>query len=93
MPFLLALLPVIGRFVATGLGYWLVSAMIAIGVGFAADSFAVQPMLEQIQSYMSGVPGDTIAWVRFLNVDRYITGILSCYAAAAATSALKMRKR
>ena len=65
--------------------------MAFLGLNFVAQEFAVTPLLDQIKASISGAPGDILAWIGFLNVDKYVTLLLSAYATAAAAGALKMR--
>ncbi|WP_164240842.1 DUF2523 family protein [Stenotrophomonas maltophilia] len=85
------LLAGLSRLVGTRLGQWVLSALAFLGINFMTQKFAVDPLLGQIKSSFAGAPGEIVAWLGFLNVDKYVTLVLSAYATAAAAGALKMR--
>ncbi len=85
------LLAGLSRLMGTRLGQWILSALAFLGINFLTQEFAVDPMLNKIKATFAGAPGDIVAWLGFLNVDKYVTLILSAYATAAATGALKAR--
>lgn len=85
------LLAGLSRLVGTRLGQWVLSALAFLGINFMTQKFAVDPLLAQIKSSVAGAPGEIVAWLGFLNVDKYVTLVLSAYATAAAAGALKMR--
>lgn len=87
------LLAGLSRLFGTRVGQWILSALAFLGLNFVAQEFAVTPLLDQIKGSINGAPGDILAWVGFLNVDKYVTLILSAYATAAAAGALKMRMK
>lgn len=82
----------LSRVVATRIGYWVLAAITFLGIQFVATEFVADPLLSQIQAGFAGAPADILEWLAFLNVDKYITMILSAYAAAAAVGTLRMRK-
>lgn len=84
---------VLGRLVATRLGFWVAAALGTLGLQIAVQSFAVEPALDLVQARFSGMPSDLIAWVAYLNVDKFITIMLSAYAAAGTLSAVKLRRK
>ncbi|MCF3498206.1 MAG: DUF2523 domain-containing protein [Stenotrophomonas sp.] len=85
------LLAGLSRLFGTRLGQWILSALAFLGINFITQKFAVDPLLGQIKASVSGAPGDIVAWLGYLNVDKYVTLVLSAYATAAAAGALKMR--
>lgn len=85
------LLAGLSRLFGTRVGQWILSAFAFLGINFMTQTFAVTPLLNQIKASINGAPGDILAWVGFLNVDKYVTLVLSAYATAAAAGALKMR--
>lgn len=84
---------VLGRLVASRLGFWIASALATLGLQLAVQQFAVGPAIDMVQTNFNGVPGDLVAWVSYLNVDKFITIVLSAYAAAATMSAIKLRRK
>ncbi|MCU1145202.1 DUF2523 domain-containing protein [Stenotrophomonas maltophilia] len=87
------LLAGLSRLFGTRVGQWILSALAFLGLNFVAQEFAVTPLLDQIKGSINGAPGDILAWLGFLNVDKYVTLVLSAYATAAAAGALKMRMK
>lgn len=85
------LLAGLSRLFGTRIGQWILSALAFLGINFMTQKFAVDPLLGQIKSAVSGAPGEIVAWLGYLNVDKYVTLVLSAYATAAAAGALKMR--
>lgn len=85
------LLAGLSRLFGTRVGQWILSALAFLGLNFVTQEFAVTPLLDHIKSSLNGAPGDILAWVAYLNVDRYITLMLSAYATGVSAGALKMR--
>jgi len=77
---LLALGALLSRLIATKAGAWLLSTLAFVGLGFATQSIAITPILNQVQSYASGA-GGAVEWLRFFNVDKAITMIFSAITA------------
>lgn len=84
---------VLGRLVATRLGFWIAAALATLGLQIAVQSFAVGPAIDLVQTRFAGMPSDLLAWVAYLNVDKFITVVLSAYTAAATLSAVKLRRK
>lgn len=88
-----ALLGGLSRLFGTKAGEWILSALAFLGLYWASSEFLVGPFLDQIKSSFSGAPAVLLQTVAYLRIDQYITIVLSAYATAAASGALKMRKR
>lgn len=73
-----------GWLVRSQIGRWLGIGMIALGIQFAVTEGVMDPLIQYVTSNASGGAGAATAWFGFFNIDRYITLILSAYAAAAA---------
>lgn len=93
MPFLAPLLAGISRLFATRIGFWILSALAFLGIQFAATEFVVEPLLDYIKGALGGAPATILEFLAWLRVDDYVTVVLSAYTTAAATGALKMRKK
>lgn len=91
--FLGALGAMLSRVIATRIGQWVVAALVFLGLQFAVNEFAVGPLLNWIKNLISGAPREIIDWLGYLNLDRYVTMLLSAYAAAAGVSAVKLRRK
>ena len=83
MPFVGALLAGLSRLLGSRIGQWALQLLAFFGLGFAAQQYAVAPLLAQIQSYASGAGGEAVMWMAYLNFDKAITMIMSAYAARA----------
>ncbi len=88
-----SLLAGLSRLFGTRIGHWFLSALAFLGLQYVVQEFAVAPLLDQIKSAMGSAPGEIVAWLGFLNVDKYVTLVLSAYATAASMGALKMRMK
>lgn len=77
---------------ASKIGQWCVSALVFLGLELATQSFVTAPIIGQIQSIATGLPGDAVGWLAFLNADKYVTIILSALAVAAGKSAILRRR-
>lgn len=73
-----------GWLVRSQIGRWLAIGLTALGIQFAVSEGVLTPLVNYINSNASGGVGAATAWFGFFNVDRYITLIVSAYAAAAA---------
>ena len=78
-----ALTSAFGWLVRSQIGRWIVIALGAIGIQFVATEALLDPLIAHISSNVGGGVGAATAWLGFFNVDRYVTLILSAYAAAA----------
>lgn len=87
------LLAGLSRLMSTRAGHWILSILAFFGLNWVAQEFAIDPLLNLAKDYISAGPAELIPWLSFLNIDRYITMILSAYAVAAAGGALKMRMK
>lgn len=92
MPLLAVIGAFFSRLVASRVGFWVVGALAFLGINFVSHSFVVGPILEAIMDSVADLPASLIAWLRYLNIDRYITAVLSAYASAAAVGALRLKK-
>jgi len=87
------LLAALSRLFSTRIGQWFLSLLAFLGLQWAVQEFAVDPVLNLVKTSFSGAPASILAWLGFLNLDRYVTLVLSAYSIAAAGSALKMRMK
>lgn len=72
-----ALLAALSRLIASRGGAWLLSSLAFAGLTFGTQSFAVDPLLDQIVTYANATGEDAIKWLRFFNFDKAITIIVS----------------
>lgn len=79
-----ALTAALGWLVRSQIGRWIAIALAAIGIEFAVSEAVMDPLFDYINANAGAGVGAATAWFGFFNVDRYVTLILSAYAAAAA---------
>lgn len=79
-----ALTAALGWLVRSQLGRWIAIGLAALGIQFAVTEAVMDPLIDYINANASGGVGAATAWFGFFNVDRYVTLIISAYAAAAA---------
>lgn len=79
-PLIAGLTGAVGRLVASRVGMWVVSALGFLGLSFATQTIAIEPILSQLQSSMAGVSGDIAQWMGVLKLDQYVSIIVSAYA-------------
>jgi hypothetical protein len=82
-----------GWLVRSQIGRWVMIALAALGIEFAVTEGVVDPLIDYISATAGAGVGDATAWFGFFNVDRYVTLILSAYAAAAAVGFVAQRVR
>lgn len=92
-PWLAPIAAFLSRMIQSRIGFWVLSGLAFFGLQWGATQLVVGPLLAQIQSAFVGLPADLIAWLSFLNIDRYVTIVLSAYATAAGASALRLRRK
>lgn len=73
-----------GWLIRSQIGRWAAIALAALGIQFAVSEGVMTPLINYINANASGGVGAATAWFGFFNVDRYISLIVSAYAAAAA---------
>ena len=62
--------------------------MITLGLSVAVTKFVLPDALGYVQSHMGGMPGTVIALFGYLNVDKFISLVLSAAVARAAGKAV-----
>lgn len=94
MPAFFAALSVIfGNLVKSQIGFWIAAALTAFGLQLVTQNLVVDPIIGRIQSTMSGMGADALAWMAFLRVDDGIMTLLSAYAAASVMSGIRMTRK
>lgn len=58
---------------------WVGKVMTALGLGFAAQQFIYDPLIQQAQAYWSAIPAAAAAWVHALGIDQGVSLVLSAY--------------
>lgn len=93
MPLINAALAALSRLIGSRAGQWIVSIGLWLGIGVAAHTFAVAPLLAKVQGYFSALPVQVVAWLGVMKLDKFFTMVFSAYASAAALGRLKLVRR
>lgn len=99
MAFLAGIWEFLSALASSRLGWWLLAAIQFFGIQWATTEFVADPLMAQIQASFTAMGGVAVygakilRWLAFMNVDRYITGVMSAYASAAGASWLRMRRK
>ncbi|MEG3191615.1 MULTISPECIES: DUF2523 family protein [Novilysobacter] len=80
-------------FIGSQIGFWIASALAAFGLHIVAQEFVIEPALNDIKAQMGSAGQLALDWFSFLKVDECISIVLSAYAAAAALSAVRLRRK
>ena len=91
-PLIAAVMAALSRLFASRLGIWLATALGALGLSLATQEVAMGPIMNMVQSSAAGIPAQLAQWLGVLNVDRYITMVLSAFTAGAVKRAFLVRK-
>ncbi|HEV7121837.1 MAG TPA: hypothetical protein VGN24_00230 [Rhodanobacter sp.] len=85
-----AILLWLGSLIATSIGSWCVSALLSLGIGFAADKAGVA--IIDHTAIFSAMQSSAVLWnwVGYLHMDTDITIILSAWAGRTLTDNLKV---
>lgn len=86
-----ALMSFLSRMLMTRGGFIAAALMATLGIQFAVHTVAVEPIINSIIPQFSGLPGSMVQWMAYIGIDKFITTILSAYAAAAAMGWLRLR--
>ena len=92
MPWLLALGSIIINLLRQYLPGILGRVLLAFGIGFAAHSFAVEPMLNLIQAQTGSLPAVLAQTFSAIGMDKVITMIFSAYAAKTASNLILSKR-
>lgn len=91
-PLIAAAMAALSRLVSTRAGMWIATALGALGLSLATHEIAMGPIMNMVRSSASGIPADLAQWLGVLQVDRYITIVLSAFTAGAVKRAFLARK-
>ena len=72
-------------------GAWISAALVSLGIGLSVQTFVFDQVMDYAQQGISGLPASAAAWIGFLNIDRYITLVISGYLGASVKKII-MRK-
>jgi hypothetical protein len=79
MPWLLAAL---SGLVFSKAGAWIAGILAALGIGLAVQGVVLNQVMDYAQDGFGGLPAQIAAWVGHLNIDRYVTLVISGYLGA-----------
>jgi hypothetical protein len=81
MPWLLA---AISGLIFSRAGAWIAGALAALGIGLTVQLALFDQLMEYAQQGFSGLPANAAAWIGALNIDRYVSLVISGYLGASA---------
>lgn len=68
--------------VFTRIGAWVAAALAALGIGLAVQGVVFGGLTAYAQTAFDGLPADVANWIAFLNIDKYMSLVISGYAGA-----------
>jgi hypothetical protein len=74
------LVAALGWLVRSQIGQWILAALAFFGIKFFVADNAIEALMSFVQERMAGVPSFMADWLGYVNVDRYISIVLSAYA-------------
>lgn len=89
---LAGLVAAFGRLFASKIGLWVASALAVLGLQFFATETLVEPILSHVQNMAGSIGGQASQWMGVVNIDKYITIVLSAYTVGAAKRAILARR-
>ena len=91
-PVIAALMAAFSRVMGTRLGQWIVTALGAVGLQLVVGNTVMDQVMNMVRSSAGGIPGDLAAWLGVLNIDRYITIVLSAFVAGGIKRAILAKR-
>lgn len=91
-PLIGGLMAALSRLFASRLGAWVGTAMVALGIAWVTNEVVVEPAKTQALNALSGMHAVALQWVLVANWDKYITIVLSAYAAGGIKRAILARR-
>lgn len=91
-PIIAGAMAAFSRLMSTRFGVWIATALGALGLSFATHSIAMQPIMDMVRSSAGGIGGDMAQWLGVMNVDQYITIVMSAYVAGNVKRAFLARR-
>ena len=84
MPLIAGLVAALAAMLKTQAGVIVVSVLVFLGLEIATYELAMRPALDMVkqQAESAGAAAGIAEWLGFLNVDRYVTIVLSAYLVA-----------
>lgn len=91
-PLIGAIVAGFSRLFATRIGGWVAMAMIALGLSWVTTEAVMTPVIGMVSSAAGGLPATIAQWLGVLNMDKYISIVLSAYAAGGIKRAVLARR-
>lgn len=80
------------RLVMSQGGKWVVGILLAMGIQLAVTGVTLLPFKDRVTSAMNGIPAEIAAWMGVLQIDVYVSCVVSAYLIANLRGVLKARK-
>lgn len=78
----------LSRVVFTRVGQWAIALLASLGLALGTQTVVMDPLLDKVGQGFAGIPPEVAQWLGFLNVDVYVSIVLSAYVGAAIKSVL-----
>jgi len=78
-PLIGAIASMFDKLVQVKVGLWFGKLLSAVGLGFVAQEFIYDPLIDMAQQYWSQVPATLAAWVHAFGIDTAVSIIVSAY--------------
>lgn len=78
------------RVVAAKGGKWILAALLALGIELSITGAAMLPFLDNAKDALGGIPGGILEWMGVLQVDVYLSLVLSAHAIGMLKDARRM---
>lgn len=91
-PLITGLMAALSRLFGSRLGAWVGTAMVALGIAFVVNEAVVEPAKTQALNALSGMHSIALQWVLVMNWDKYVTIVLSAYAAGGIKRAILAKR-
>lgn len=82
-PILTGLGALLSRLVFTRAGQWVIALLASLGIALSTQTLVMGPITNYAAQGFAGLPGNIAEWVGFLNIDKYVSIVISAYAGAA----------
>lgn len=91
-PLIAAVMGALSRLFGSRLGAWVGTAMVALGIAWVTNEAIVTPAKTMALNALSGMHAVALQWALVANWDKYITIVLSAYAAGGIKRAILVRR-
>ena len=91
-PLLAAIGALFSRVIATRAGQWIATALAALGISYVTTEAVLDPIIGLVQSSFGGVGATAAQWMGVMNIDKYVSIVLSAYTAGGIKRAIMVKR-